>query len=114
VAVAITHREAASQHLTSPQKHGLATSSIGDKLQQVGGTLTGTIDRMEERDLVRRERDTSDRRIWRIWLTASGRELQDVLPPLVAKIRDRAVDGISEADRERFSELIDIAIANLC
>lgn len=95
------------------QEDGLATSSIGDKLQQVGGTLTGVIDRMEERDLVRRERDTRDRRIWRIWLTDAGRELQDVLPPLVADIREKSMTGISHADRERFSELIDRAIVNL-
>jgi DNA-binding MarR family transcriptional regulator len=91
----------------------LPTSSIGDKLQQVGGTLTGVLDRMEERGLVRRQRDTRDRRIWRIWLTDSGRELQEVLPPLVAAIRDRAVEGFSEADRELFSQLIDRAILNL-
>ncbi|MEG4963645.1 MULTISPECIES: MarR family transcriptional regulator [unclassified Microcoleus] len=95
------------------QEDGLPTSSIGDKLQQVGGTLTGVLDRMEERGLVRRERDTRDRRIWRIWLTDSGTELQEVLPPLVAKIRDRAVEGISEADRELFSQLIDRSILNL-
>ena len=95
------------------QEDGLPTSSIGDKLQQVGGTLTGVIDRMEERDLVRRERDTRDRRIWRIWLTDAGRELQDVLPPLVAEIREKSMTGISEVDRERFSELIDRAIVNL-
>ncbi|WP_333205438.1 MULTISPECIES: hypothetical protein [unclassified Microcoleus] len=51
------------------QEDGLPTSSIGDKLQQVGGRLTGAIDRMEETGLVRRDRDT---RIWRIWLTDSG------------------------------------------
>ncbi|WP_333210587.1 MarR family transcriptional regulator [Microcoleus sp. S36b_A4] len=50
----------------------MPTSSIGDKLQEVGGTLTGAIDRMEERGLFRRKRDTRDRRIWRIWLTDSG------------------------------------------
>jgi len=95
------------------QEDGLPTSSIGDKLQQVGGTLTGVLDRMEERGLVRRERDTRDRRIWRIWLTDAGTELQEVLPPLVAKIRDRAVERISQADQELFSQLIDIAILNL-
>jgi DNA-binding MarR family transcriptional regulator len=95
------------------QEDGLPTSSIGDKLQQVGGTLTGVLDRMEERGLVRRERDKRDRRIWRIWLTDSGRELQEVLPPLVAAIRDRSVEGFSEADRELFSQLIDQAILNL-
>ncbi|MCC3405728.1 MAG: MarR family transcriptional regulator [Microcoleus sp. PH2017_10_PVI_O_A] len=95
------------------QEDGLPTSSIGDKLQQVGGTLTGVLDRMEERGLVRRERDTRDRRIWRIWLTDAGRELQDVLPPLVAEIREKSMTGISKADRELFSQLIDRAIVNL-
>ncbi|MGL5060368.1 MAG: MarR family winged helix-turn-helix transcriptional regulator [Microcoleus sp.] len=95
------------------QEDGLPTSSIGDKLQQVGGTLTGVLDRMEERGLVRRERDTRDRRIWRIWLTDAGRELQDVLPPLVAQIRERSMMGMSQADRELFSQLVDLAIANL-
>ena len=51
---------------------------------------------MEEKGLVRRERDTRIWRIWRIWLTDSGRELQEVLPPLVAEIRCLAVEGISQ------------------
>lgn len=36
------------------QEDGLATSTIGETLQQVGGTLTGVLDRREERGLVRR------------------------------------------------------------
>ncbi|MEG3924468.1 hypothetical protein QT992_06440 [Microcoleus sp. T3_D1] len=92
------------------QEDGLPTSSIGDKLQQVSGRLTGAIDRMEETGLVRREIET---RIWRIWLTDSGREQQDVLPPLVAEIRARPVEGFSEADRQLFFQLSDRALVNL-
>ncbi|WP_414752057.1 MarR family winged helix-turn-helix transcriptional regulator [Anabaena sp. CCY 9910] len=95
------------------QEDGLPTSSIGDKLKQVGGTLTGVLDRMEERGLVRRERDLHDRRIWRIWLTHAGKDLEAVLPPLSAKLRDEAMQGISDADRELFSQLLNRAIANL-
>ena len=94
------------------QEDGLATSSIGERLQQVGGTLTGVIDRMEERGLVRRERDTRDRRIWRIWLTEAGKELEEVLPPIALDIREQAMAGIPEAERELLSRLIDQAIAN--
>lgn len=95
------------------QEDGLPTSSIGDKLQQVGGTLTGVLDRMEERGLVRRERDTHDRRIWRIWLTDAGKELEKVLPPLAAELREETMRGISAADRELFSQLLNRAISNL-
>lgn len=95
------------------EEDGLATSSIGEKLQQVGGTLTGVLDRMEERGLVRRERDAHDRRIWRIWLTEEGKQLETVLPPISLELREQAMKGIPSAERERFSQLLDQAIANL-
>ena len=95
------------------EEDGLATCSIGEKLQQVGGTLTGVLDRMEERGLIRRERDSRDRRVWRIWLTDAGRELETVLPPLATQFKDRAMQGFSPEERQLFSRLLDLAIANL-
>jgi MarR family transcriptional regulator, organic hydroperoxide resistance regulator len=95
------------------QDDGLPTSSIGDKLQQVGGTLTGVIDRMEERGLVRRERDIKDRRIWRIWLTDAGRELEGILPPLAIELREESMQGIADGDRELFSQILNQAILNI-
>ncbi|PPS39852.1 MarR family winged helix-turn-helix transcriptional regulator [Chroococcidiopsis sp. TS-821] len=95
------------------EEDGLATSSIGEKLQQVGGTLTGVLDRMEERDLIRRERDPHDRRIWRIWLTETGNQLQNVLPPIALEIREQTLQGFSQNERRLFSQLLDQAIANL-
>lgn len=95
------------------EEDGLATCSIGEKLQQVGGTITGVLDRMEERGLIRRERDSHDRRIWRIWLTEAGKELEDVLPSIAAELLEQAMKGIPDSERERFSQLLDQAIANL-
>jgi DNA-binding MarR family transcriptional regulator len=95
------------------EEDGLPTSSIGEKLQQVGGTLTGVLDRMEERDLIRRERDRRDRRIWRIWLTDAGKELEAVLPPIAVEIREEAMRGISYADREQFCKTLNQSIKNL-
>lgn len=95
------------------EEDGLAISSIAEKLQQVGGTLTGVLDRMEQRGLVRRERDQHDRRVWRIWLTDAGRELETILPPIALEVRETAMQGIAPADRDRLSALIDQAIANL-
>ncbi len=95
------------------REDGLPTSSIGEKLQQVGGTLTGVLDRMEERGLVRRERDIEDRRIWRIWLTEEGKQLQTVLPPVAIEVREQSLKGISQPERELLSQVVDQAIANL-
>ncbi|GAB4384801.1 MAG: MarR family transcriptional regulator [Elainellaceae cyanobacterium] len=95
------------------EQDGLATSDLGERLCQVGGTLTGVIDRMEERGLVRRERDQRDRRIWRIWLTEAGQKLEDVLPPIAVKLREKALLGLPDEERQRLSESIDQIIANL-
>ena len=95
------------------EEDGLPTSTICGKLQQVGGTLTGVLDRMEERSLIRRERDVQDRRIWRIWLTDEGNRLREVLPPLAKTWLDQAMDGIPATDRQRLSRMLDQIIANL-
>ncbi len=95
------------------EQDGLPTSHLGDRLCQVGGTLTGVIDRMEERGLVRRERDPEDRRVLRIWLTEAGQQFEKVLPALSAELRERALKGLSQAERQLFSEWIDRMIANL-
>ena len=95
------------------EQDGLATTEIGEKLQQVGGTMTGVLDRMEERDLVRRERDKDDRRIWRVWLTDTGKQLYSVLPDLMQQAREATMQGISDEERRIVSDFVDKAIANL-
>ena len=95
------------------QEDGQATSCLGDRLQQVGGTLTGVLDRMSERGLIRRERDAQDRRIWRIWLTDAGRQLEEILPPIAVEIREKALHDIVYRDREQLSNVIERVIANV-
>ena len=68
---------------------------------------------MEERDLIRRQRDSSARRKVRIWLTDTGKELKTVLPPLALELRERVMAGFSEREKKQFSQLIDRAISNL-
>jgi MarR family transcriptional regulator, organic hydroperoxide resistance regulator len=94
------------------QEDGLAIGSIGEKLQQVGGTLTGVLDRMEERGLVRRERDSQDRRIWRIWLTDAGQELQQVLPAIALEVQEEILKDIPLSKRKQLSSLLDRMIIN--
>ena len=88
------------------EEDGLATSSIAEKLQQLGATLTGVVDRMEERDLVCRKRDPQDRRIWRIWLTEEGRQLREVLPPIATDSLEKCLKGVSTRDRERLAQIL--------
>lgn len=95
------------------QEDGLATSGIAEKIQQLGATLTGVLDRMEERGMVRRERDPQDRRIWRVWLTEEGNSLREVLPPIAAEALEKFLTGVSARDRERLSKILARIVVNL-
>lgn len=94
------------------EEDGLATTGIADCLKQLGATMTGVIDRMEDRKLVYRKRDADDRRVVRVWLTDEGRQLMRVLPPLGAKTLKRATVGMSEAEELLALRLLDQIIEN--
>lgn len=94
------------------EEDGLSTSGIASKLKQLGATLTGVVDRMEDRNLVYRERDASDRRIVRIWLTDEGRDLMQILPPIGAETIKKATTDISETDQAALLKLLDQVIHN--
>ena len=94
------------------REDGLAVSELGEKLQQVGGTMTGVLDRMEARELIFRERDQADRRIWRTWLTAKGNELGKTLPPVITKDRHLLYEDIEQDDYDTFIKVLEKLIEN--
>jgi DNA-binding MarR family transcriptional regulator len=95
------------------EEDGLSTSAIAEKLGQLGATLTGVVDRMEDRKLVYRERDPEDRRTVRIWLTPNGEKLKEVLPQIGEQTIDKALNKISKAEQELVSKVLDRIAANL-
>jgi DNA-binding MarR family transcriptional regulator len=70
---------------------GMSTHRLAEAIGVSLATLTGIIDRLEARGLVRRSLDPNDRRVRRIDLTIEGRTL---------------VNDISELGRERKRELL--------
>jgi len=62
--------------LTLWEQDGLPVHAIGERLGLDSGTLTPLLKRMQESELVTRQRDTVDERMVRIHLTARGRRLE--------------------------------------
>lgn len=60
---------------TVEHDQGCSMSQLADSSEQVPATMTGVVDRLAERGLVRRERDAYDRRTQRVVITAEGRDL---------------------------------------
>lgn len=93
-------------------ENGLPISDISDRLQEAGGTMTGVLDRMEERGLIVRVKDPADRRVWRVFLTRKGQELEDELMPKLFDNRKRFLKGVSQRDLATFERVMDVLTDN--
>lgn len=67
----------------------LSQKDLGRKILRSSGNITMVIDNLEKRRLVRRERDSSDRRIFIVHLTGEGQKLIcKIFPSHAALITD--------------------------
>jgi DNA-binding MarR family transcriptional regulator len=73
--------------------------SIADTLGYDRGQLVGLLDELEERGLVERRRDPSDRRRHLVRLTAEGKKSLRRLRALSAQIEDDFLSPLSEKER---------------
>ena len=83
--------------LTTPQAdviftlgntEGLTFKEIGELTLITKGTLTGVIDRLEQKALVKRAQGSDDRRCTRVILTKKGNQLfRDIFPKHVAHLK---------------------------
>ncbi|HJV02586.1 MAG TPA: MarR family transcriptional regulator [Burkholderiaceae bacterium] len=65
---------------------GMSYKELGEKTLITKGTLTGVIERLEQKGLVERQRNASDKRSFFVRLTAAGEAtFRDVFPRVVAR-----------------------------
>jgi DNA-binding MarR family transcriptional regulator len=95
------------------ERDGQSLSEIGARALFDGPTMTGIVDRLEAGGLVERRRDSLDRRVINLYLTARGRSVIDSLPHIGADTDAVLLNGISERDLARFRDILHKVIANL-
>ena len=83
------------------RREGINQRDLAEILEIENITLTRHIDRLEDKGLVERRRDPSDRRAWNLYLNAKVQPVLDRMRELSAMTRIEALNGISEADSER-------------
>ena len=77
---------------------GMSYKELGDKTLITKGTMTGVIERLEQKGLVERERSLEDKRSWFIRLTPQGEQVfRDVFPKVVA-LGGQVFAGYSDDD----------------
>jgi DNA-binding MarR family transcriptional regulator len=77
------------------QEDDLSAGEIGQRLVLDSATLSGTLERMEEKGWIRRDSDPADRRVSRVRLTQQAREVNAGLGELRAEVNQEILQGLS-------------------
>jgi MarR family 2-MHQ and catechol resistance regulon transcriptional repressor len=87
-------------------KGPLPVNTIGPKVDLTPGSISVAVDRLESKELVVRKGDPEDRRIRIVELTSQGRQLISKIFQRHADAMERAVEGLSEEERETLISLL--------
>jgi MarR family transcriptional regulator for hemolysin len=80
---------------------GIVQTQLAEKLEIGRMAVTGLIDRMELKGLVERKEDTDDRRIKRIFLSPSAKQIIPSIEAAGELVGSRIFSGLSMEDRNR-------------
>lgn len=87
-------------------------SELHERFGHRRSTLTSVLDRLEQRDLIERRGDTTDRRSFIVSLTKRGRSTAAAVHRALSAIEALALDGFSDAERKRVAAALNaIALA---
>ena len=85
---------------------GIPTSVIGKEAGSDSGTITGLLDRLEMKGLIRRERCHADRRAVNVYLTDAGRALEQPLMQIISTVNEHALEGIDVRERAELLRML--------
>lgn len=115
-AVDLYSRQLALRHsLTGPQlvcvrhllRHGaMAPGTLARRVSLSPATITGIIDRLENRGLVTRERSRDDKRKVEIALTDAGRLLGEQMPPPLQETFSRRLSELEPHEQEEIDRVL--------
>ncbi len=80
----------------------LPPSQIAKHVMVNSSTVTGVIDRLEKKDLVRRLRISQDRRVITVELTKSGKMLAENAP---SPIQQKIIDGLNQLSPSEIKQI---------
>lgn len=83
------------------------------RVSQMGvASMTRMLDRLEEKDLLRRERSELDRRVVNLHLTAKGRKIATKIWPIVVEGMHLHLDGFKKEELGQLNDLLGRMLAN--
>jgi len=86
---------------------GLSQREVAQILIKDAANVTRIIDRLEDKGLLERRQDPTDRRAYRIYPSKSARTLRKTLGPRVLDIRAEVFQGLTKKEQDSMRKLLD-------
>jgi len=80
------------------EEEGIFLSELGRRVSRDGPTITGVVDRMENKMLVKRKRDTHDRRAVRVVLTSKSKGMKEQLSATKKRVLQKIARNLSSKE----------------
>src|SRR5262245_62511378 len=87
-------------------------AALARVIQMGDASMSRMLDRLEEKDLVRRERSESDRRVVKLHLTAKGKKVANRIWPIVVDGMHVHLDGFKKEELAQLNGLLGRMLAN--
>jgi len=87
-------------------ENGQTAKQIADRLGLDASTVTGILDRMEQKGLIEKRVDPKDRRALKVLLTPKGEGLKDPLNEAIDSANRKALQGLSEEESETLRRIL--------
>jgi DNA-binding MarR family transcriptional regulator len=81
----------------------LPPSKIANHIMVKSSTVTGVVDRLENKGLVERMRNSPDRRVITIQLTETGKKLAQNAPP---PIQQKIIDSLRQTEKAKIDQIV--------
>ncbi|ADI01653.1 MAG TPA: MarR family transcriptional regulator [Syntrophothermus lipocalidus] len=88
-------------------QNGMTAKQLADRLSLDGSTITGILDRMEQRGLIERHTDPKDRRALKVMLTEHGLRLKEPLTKAIEEANRKALRSFSQEQAQLLKKLLD-------
>jgi len=87
-------------------QEGITHSELADRLHVHPATVTNALKRMERAGFVERRSDPEDQRVSRVYLTETGREIQDAVERVWAELETRTLAGFDRDERDALRQFL--------
>lgn len=94
------------------KQDGCTPIAMARDLSSDPAALTRSLNRLETKGLIRRERSTQDRRVVHVWLTEEGRAVAEHVPGVLAEVLNAHLAGFSHDEWTLLLRLLQRMLAN--